>query len=244
LLKTVSIGYTEGGQPMSFEKIKAIIDGHAYSSLIGLQEDAWLEAKGGTPYNLDTPEGRYELAKDVAAFANGTGGIVVIGLRTTRHATTQTDEITAYDLCAQARFNATQYASLIAEYVHPSVEGLAVYWVPVNPEGTDGLGIIEVPPQNPDRQYFLIAHAVDGGSRIRQFVFGIVRRNESSNDPFTIEQLHKYTQRGKSSLAQTLTRIEDKLDAVLTQARHVDISDPEEVYAARAARILDEEEGS
>jgi hypothetical protein len=185
------------------------------------EEDAWLEAKGATPYDLDIPEGRYELAKDE-----------------------QTDEITAYDLCAQVAFNATQYASLITEYVHPSIEGLAVYWVPVNPEGTDGLGIIEVPPQNPDRQYFLIANAVDGGSRIRQFVFGIVRRNESSNDPFTIAQLYKYTQKGKSSLAQTLTRIEDKLDAVLTQGRHVDISDPEEVYAARAARILDEEEGS
>jgi predicted HTH transcriptional regulator len=229
---------------MSFESVKAIIDGHAYGSLIGLQEDAWLEAKGGTPYNLDSPEGRYELAKDVAAFANGTGGIVIVGLRTTRHATTQTDEITDYDLCRQATFNATQYAALIAEYIHPTVEGLAVYWVSVNPEGTHGLGIIEVPPQNPDRQYFLIANAIDSGSRVRQFVFGIVRRNESSNDPFTIAQLYQYTQKGKSTLAQTLTRIEDKLDAVLIQGRHIDTHDPEETYAARAARILDDEEGS
>jgi hypothetical protein len=229
---------------MSFESVKAFIDGHAYGSLIGLQEDTWLEAKGSTPYNLNTPAGRYELAKDVAAFANGSGGIVIVGLQTTRHATTQTEEITAYDLCAEPTFDAAEYASLIAEYIHPAIEGLAVYWVSVNPEGTLGLGIIEVPPQNPDRQYFLIANAVDGGSRIRQFVFGIVRRNESSNDPFTIAQLYQYTQKGKSSLAQTLTRIEDKLDAVLTQGRHVDTLDPEEIYAARAARILDETEGS
>ena len=229
---------------MSFESVKAIIDGHAYDSLIGLQEDAWLEAKGGTPYDFGTPDGRYELAKDVAAFANGTGGIVILGLQTTRHAATQTDEITDYDLCAQATFNAAQYASLITAYIHPAIEGLAVYWVSVNPEGTHGLGIIEVPPQNPARQYFLIANAVDAGSRIRQFVFGIVRRNESSNDPFTITQLYQYTQKGKSSLAQTLNRIEDKLDAVLTQGRHIDTPNPEEIYAARAARILDEEEGS
>jgi hypothetical protein len=229
---------------MTFDSVKAIIDAHAYGSLIGLQEDAWLEAKSGTPYNLDTPEGRYELAKDVAAFGNGTGGIVIVGLRTTRHATSQTDEITGYDLCSQATFNVTQYGSLIAEYVHPALEGLAVYWLPVNREGTQGLGIIEVPPQNPDRQYFLIANAVDSGSRIKQFVFGIVRRNESSNDPFTIAQLYQYTQKGKSSLAQTLTRIEDKLNAVLTQGRHMDNPDPEEMYAARAARILDQEEGS
>jgi hypothetical protein len=116
--------------------------------------------------------------------------------------------------------------------------------MPINPEETLGLGIIEVPPQNPDRQYFLIANAIDGGSRIRQFVFGIVRRNGSSNDPFTIAQLYQHTQKGKSSLAQSLTRIEDKLDAVLTQGRHIDVPDAEQIYAARAARILDEEEGS
>jgi predicted HTH transcriptional regulator len=228
---------------MSFESVKAIIDRHDYASLIGLQEDAWLEAKASAPYDLDRPEGRYELAKDVAAFANGTGGIVIVGLQTTRHATTQTDEVTAYDLCAQDTFNATRYASLIGEYIHPAIEGLAVYWVSVNPEGTHGLGIIEVPPQSPDRQYFLIANTVDSGSRIRQFVFGIVRRNDSSNDPFTIAELYQYTQKGKSSLAQTLARIEDKLDAVLTQGRQIDAPDPEEILAARVARILDEDEG-
>jgi predicted HTH transcriptional regulator len=209
-----------------------------------MQEDAWLEAKGSNPYDLDTPAGRYELAKDVAAFANGTGGIVIIGLRTTRHANAQTDEITAYDLCAQASFDSSRYASLITEFIHPTIEGLNAYWVSVHPEGTLGLGIIEVPSQNPDRQYFLIANVVDGGSRIKQFVFGIVRRNESSNDPFTIAQLHQYMQKGKSSLAQTLIRIEDKLDAVLIQDRNINPLDPEEMYAARAARILNEGEGS
>lgn len=229
---------------MSFESIKRIIDSHAYGSLIGRHEDAWLEAKGGSPYNLETPEGRYELAKDVAAFANATGGIIIVGLQTTRQENTQTDEITDYDLCLQGAFNSDRYTSLITEYIHPSIEGISVYWAPVNTEGTHGLGIIEVPPQNPDRQYFLIANVVDAGSKIKQFVFGIVRRNESSNDPFTITQLYQYTQKGKSSFAQALTRIEDKLNVVLAQGKHIDTSDPEEIYAARAARILEEKEGS
>lgn len=226
---------------MSFESVKAIIDSRDFGSLIGSQEDAWLEAKGANPYNLDAPEGRYELAKDVAAFANATGGFVIVGLQTTRQANTQTDEITSYNLCARADFNAARYASLIGEFIHPVIEGLAVNWVSVNPEGTQGLGIIEVPPQNPERQYYLIANAVDSGSRIKQFVFGIVRRNDSSNDPFTIAQLHQYMRKGKSSLAQTLTRMEDKLDAALAQGRHIDTPDPEQIYAARAANILDED---
>jgi len=228
---------------MSFESVKAILDSHAYDSLIGLQEDGWLEAKGKIPYNLHTPEGRYQLAKDVSAFANGAGGIIIVGLQTTKHADTQTEEITAYDLCAQAEFDAHRYVSLTEEYIHPAIEGLNVYWLPVGQDGTHGLGIIEVPPQNANRQYFLIANAVDSGSKIKQFVFGIVRRNESSNDPFTIEQLYRYTQTGKSSVFQTLTRIEEKIDTViLNQSRNVEAANPEDVYAARAARILDEEE--
>lgn len=230
---------------MSFESLKSIVDSCAYDSLIGLQEDAWLEAKGGKPYDLDTPEGRYELAKDVAAFANGTGGLIIIGLQTTRPAEAQTEVIAGYDLCAQEGFDAERYASLIEEYIHPKIEGLNVRWIPANRERTQGLGIIEVPPQNPDRQYFLIANVVDAGSKIRQFVFGIVRRNESSNDPFTIAQLYRYTQSGKSSIAQALTRIEEKVDGLLNEARHVNRASPEgpeAAYEDRAARILEDED--
>jgi hypothetical protein len=138
-------------------------------------------------------------------------------------------------------FDEERYKSLIREYVYPVIEGLNAYWVPVNADETQGLGIIEVPAQNPDRQYFLIANAIDGGSRIRQFVFGIVRRNGSSNDPFTIDQLHQNIKKGKSPLTQALSRIEDKLDAVLGRGRPTSAPDPEEFYAARAARMLDEE---
>lgn len=227
---------------MSFESVKAILDAHDYNALIGLQEDAWLEVKGGTPYNLDSPAGRYELAKDVSAFANGGGGIIIAGLQTTIQDTTRIEEITAFDLCAQDAFQIHRYISIIQEYIHPTIAGLNVYWVHVDQDTTRGLGVIEVVPQNPERQYFLIANAVDNGSMIRQFVFGIVRRNGSSNDPFTIEQLYQYTQKGKAPLQQTLIRMEEKLDTVLVnQSRATEQVDPEETHTERTNRILDEE---
>jgi hypothetical protein len=227
---------------MSFESVKAILDAHDYNALIGLQEDPWLEVKGSTPYNLDSPAGRYELAKDVSAFANGAGGIIIAGLQTTIQDTTRIETITAFDLCVEDAFPVHRYGSIIEDYIHPAIAGLSVYWVPVGPDTTRGLGVIEVVPQNPDRQYFLIANAVDEGSKIRQFVFGIVRRNGSSNDPFTIAQLYQYTQKGKAPLQQTLIRMEEKLDTVLVnQSRTTEHVDPEEVYAERTDRILDEE---
>ena len=49
--------------------------------LIGTRECAWLDAKGQL-YQLDQPRPAAELAKDVAALANMSGGVIVIGPRT------------------------------------------------------------------------------------------------------------------------------------------------------------------
>jgi len=227
---------------MSFVAIKTILDEHRFNDLIGLREDAWLEAKS-SPYNLETPDARYELAKDVAAFANGAGGFIIVGLQTQLDQEAQTEEITAFNPCTEANFQIHRYESLIEEYIHPAIQSLNVSWVATNPEATEGLGIIEVPAQNPDRQYFLIANVVEAGTRIRQIVMGIVRRNESSNEPFTADQLYRYTQDGKSPTAQMLTRINEKLDALLLNSRsQPEEVDPEAFYADRTADILDEQD--
>jgi hypothetical protein len=54
-----------------------IIASGALGELVGLEEAVDFEAKSEL-YDLDTPGGRYELAKDVSAFANASGGCLVI----------------------------------------------------------------------------------------------------------------------------------------------------------------------
>ena len=228
---------------MSFESVKAILDTRQFAALIGLDEDTWLEAKGRNPYDFATPAGRYELAKDITAFANAEGGIVLVGLTTTLAADAQTERITAHDLCPQGDFDAPQYLGIIKEHIYPRIRDLKIYWLPVNDEGTHGLGVIEVPPQSPNQKYFLIAKVVDSGTELKQIVFGIAKRNDSSNDPFTIAELYKYTQSGKHPVPQTLARVEAKLDAFIeAQARPtVPTRTPNEVYNERTARILDDD---
>jgi hypothetical protein len=80
---------------MSFESIKTILDTRQFAALIGLDEDTWLEAKGRNPYDFATPMGRYELAKDVTAFANAEGGILLVGLTTALAPDAKTERITA-----------------------------------------------------------------------------------------------------------------------------------------------------
>jgi hypothetical protein len=204
---------------MSFESIKIILENRQFAALIGLDEDTWLEAKGKNPYDFATPAGRYELAKDITAFANAEGGILLVGLTTTPAAETKTERITAHELCPQAEFDSAQYLGIIKEHVYPVIRDLKIYWLPVNDEAAQGLGVIEVPPQSPNQKYFLIAKIVDSGDKSKQIVFGVAKRNDSSNDPFTVAELYKYTQSGKHPVPQTLARVEAKLDAFIeTQA--------------------------
>jgi len=85
---------------MSFESIKAILDARQFDALIGLDENTWLEAKGRVPYDFGTPAGRYELAKDTAAFANAEGGILLVGLATAPAPDAKTESLSAFALCS------------------------------------------------------------------------------------------------------------------------------------------------
>jgi len=89
---------------MSFASVKAILGSYQFDSLIGLEEDTWLEAKGRNPYDFTTPAGRFELAKDVSAFANADGGILIVGLATILLPAAKTEQITAHDLARNKNF--------------------------------------------------------------------------------------------------------------------------------------------
>lgn len=228
---------------MSFASIKTILDSRQFDSLIGLEEDTWLEVKGRNPYDFTTPVGRYELAKDVSAFANADGGILIVGLATTRLSDAKIERVTAHDLCTQAEFDVVRYQGLIEDYVHPDIRGLSIYWLSVNPEATQGLGVIEVPVQSPNHKYFLTAKVIESGTEIKQIVFGLAKRNESANDPLSISDLYKQMQSGKNPVPQTLARLEEKIDGLIqAQVRPIaTVQNPEELYAERMARILDED---
>jgi len=228
---------------MSFADIRQILESNAYNTLIGRVEDEWLEAKGLNPYDLDSPAGRYELAKDASAFANNSGGFIIVGLTTEVNQAQQTETITAITPFPQEAFQPHRYISIVEEYIHPNIENFRAAWVPTNQEQSQGIAIIEVPPQNQERQYFLITKVVEAGANIKQIVFGVAVRNDSSNEPFTKAQLYRYTQQGKSPTTQLLARMNEKLDALIVQSQHLpQEADPEAQYAARAADILGEQE--
>ncbi|MFE3163381.1 helix-turn-helix domain-containing protein [Streptomyces sp. NPDC059224] len=119
----------------------AALDGNEPVALLELRETQWLDAKGG-PYQLADPKAVEELAKDVAAFANGGGGIIVIGIATRlEHDEEVLDRIVGLD---PAAVNVDQIRKRIRQWITPAPRGVRVGW-----SGSDGERVvfIDVPEQ-------------------------------------------------------------------------------------------------
>jgi hypothetical protein len=197
------------------ERIQQIFESGDLDQLLGMKEDLWFDAKQLPGYDFARPEGRIELAKDISGFANSEGGYLVIGLETTVSLEENTETVSAVRLFPKADFKPIQVRGLIKEHVHPELTGLEVFFAESKTLPDLGLGVIWVPPQDERRKYFLMVRVVEDGRELKQVVFGIARRNASSTEPLTFQDLYRLTQNGKSDGAQRLTRMEQKLDSLL-----------------------------
>ncbi|MFE2271436.1 RNA-binding domain-containing protein [Streptomyces lavendulae] len=136
----------------------AALDAHEPLSLLGLRETQWLDAKGG-PYQLKNPTSVEELAKDVAAFANGGGGLIVIGIATRlEHDEEVLDRIVEVD---PAAVNLDQIRKLIRQWITPAPRGVRVGW-----SGGDGerVAFIDIPAQAVDTLFVVPAPVGKPGS--------------------------------------------------------------------------------
>ncbi|MFF6979294.1 helix-turn-helix domain-containing protein [Streptomyces sp. NPDC008343] len=117
------------------------LDAHGPVALLGLRETQWLDAKAST-YQLADPRAVEELAKDVAAFANGGGGVIIIGIATRLdHDEEVLDHIVGVD---PATVNVDQIRKRIRQWITPAPRGVRVGW-----SGADGERVvfIDVPEQ-------------------------------------------------------------------------------------------------
>lgn len=194
------------------DTILKIIKGKDFSKLIGFKENLWFEAKSRVPYQLDLPNGRYELAKDVSAFTNAEGGHIVVGLTHKPLENELTEEISGLELVSEAEFNVKKYGGLIKDYIHPQIDGIEIRWQESINEKGKGIGHIFIPPQKETKKYFLITKGiVVEGEKLKDNVVGLVRRRGSSNTPISGKEIYGIMQRGKSDTAQRLSGIENSL---------------------------------
>lgn len=228
----------------SFEphaRILEILSSRMFDRFKGLREDSYFEAKGKVPYDLESAARRYELAKDVTAFANSDGGHIVIGLQHRRLPNENTDEVYDLDLLPQTDFPAAQIGGVLKEYVRPKIKDLVIDWAPSVANEKQGLGYIYIPRQPDEQKFFLVTKILEDGEAVRQIVVGIAVRKESANIPFSPDELHRYIRDGSSPTAKRLTRLEEKMDRLLASSRPTAPSAAESELDARISRLLGDE---
>ncbi len=222
-------------------RIREILTSRDFERFKGLREDAFFEAKGKISYDLESAEGRYESAKDVAAFANSEGSHIVLGLESRKLPNENTDEVQDLDLLPQTAFPVAQMGGVLKEYIHPRIKDLVIDWVHSIANVTQGLGYIFIPRQPDEQKFFLVTRIFEDGQALRQIVVGIALRKELANVPLTPDELHRYIRDGYSPTARRLTRLEEKIDRLLASSRSATLSTPESDLDARIKRLLGEE---
>ncbi|MFC1232249.1 helix-turn-helix domain-containing protein [Streptomyces sp. Sce081] len=110
---------------MDLEAVRAALRAQKPDLLLEQPEGQWLDAKK-KPYELREPRAVEELAKDVCAFANGGGGVIVLGI-----GTRVVDDVEILDRIIpvdRASVDRDQIRKLIRAHITPAPRGISVEW--------------------------------------------------------------------------------------------------------------------
>ncbi|HEY6760149.1 MAG TPA: RNA-binding domain-containing protein [Baekduia sp.] len=168
----------DGGAEIEQSAAIDLLDAGRWDLFRGQPESGWLEAKG-KPYDFRDPRAEYELAKDVAAFANSPGGgLIVLGLTTTD--TGDGDTVTGHKLIRLASIRRQRCRNVIARRVYPAVRGFEVRRIADAEKSGYGLAVLVIPSQREDATPFLVTGIVDDKGVLGAHILLSVRREDDT----------------------------------------------------------------
>jgi hypothetical protein len=175
--------------------------------VIGQPETVWFEAKGGT-YDLKDDRVAIEFAKDVCALANrAEGGLLVLGLTTTKRA--GVDTVKDVRPLPPSELRPQRYQRSIDKWLFPRPQDLVIEAIEIEPDGA--VMFILIPPQPDELLPFLVTGAVREG-RIVGNHFSLVRRRGDETAITQAEAVHGLMVAGRAALA-TAGRLSSLRDA-------------------------------
>lgn len=183
------------------------LETHDFEALIGLVESEWLEAKG-SPYPLCSPKQKLELAKDVAAFANAGGGIILIGFDCEKEPTTSSERICKVCPFPISLIDSNQYSQILASIMHPPPHGVTVRVFEADDDACVAailvdLGVVTEKP-------YLVGKMLDENDISIGAYFGYFERKRDVIPPANISRIQQQLSAGMqwSSIDQRLQALE------------------------------------
>lgn len=179
--------------------------------IVGTAESASIEFKSA-PYQLDTPRGRRDLCADVAAFANGMGGVILIGVRTERTEGTQEEVAQNVRGVTKGLVDADQIRALVRQHVHPLLQ-VDIRRYALSEEHRELVGVVVSAQAEHDRPF-------------------IVDRMANETEADLQHAVGWPTRHGPDTSWQPASRIQQLISNGLRGASQLSLSDPSESSAA------------
>lgn len=162
-----------------------------FDQVLGTTENEEIDFKEGV-YLLETRKQRWELAKDVASFANAQGGMIVVGYRTERHPNVLGDTAAEHRPVPKSLVNWDAYRMIIDNLVYPPVERLEAMWLPDDPSADVGVLAIVIPPQAESLKYFVVAEIHTNDDPTLPGALGVPVRRGADTTWLGREAIHTY----------------------------------------------------
>ena len=166
-----------------------------FASIVGQFASQWLECKR-SPYVLSNEGQRLELAKDVSALANASGGLILLGVSTKKDETHGSDVIDTVSPVVLAQFNEAQYRHVIAGWTWPRFTGVVIRVHPELPRKTHGVVSIEVAECPASDRPTLVCKTILNDDRRADIVFGYCERKQAGVTHHDHSRLHSLIGQG------------------------------------------------
>jgi hypothetical protein len=165
----------------------------APAALVGQPESTWLEVKR-KPYDLEREEQRIEIAKDIAAFANAGGGLIIFGFST--RSRSGVDVITRARSIDTSSVSPQRYSQIVRARVFPMPEKLTFVRLG---DGKQGFAYIKIPHQPEELRPFFLRKTLSG-SGVTSTSLTIPVRTGAEVEYGTAESIHSLIVAGRVAL--------------------------------------------
>lgn len=184
---------------MDSSEVLRILESAVFVELVGATEGAEVEFKR-SPYDLDTDRGRYELAKDVAAFANSRHeGVIVIGVDTEPAPDSRFDTAVRVRPVPRARVSERRHLNVLRTYCYPPPRGVSAAFHPSKEDAGSGLLAIRIPLQREDDWPFFVLRPLSENDtqKLPGWLLGLPVRTLDETEYIGESQLHELVRSGR-----------------------------------------------
>jgi hypothetical protein len=159
---------------LAIEDVSDMLSRGTFSELISAVEYAQFECKSGL-YDTKAEKSKIELAKDISALANSSGGYLLIVPATKKNPLHQRDEVISVSEFASSAFPADTYRDILGALIYPPIADLRIEWHPGSADPAKGIASIYVPPKSANEKPFLVIKS-ELDSQVRGHLFGYFER--------------------------------------------------------------------